>query len=76
MLSCNLLETIDNYIKQKSSEEFLKKLKLFYIVFNNSEQLVQFLESIKRNDDYERQLCINDCIFLGDNYSYCQRVSK
>ena len=76
MLSCNLLETIDNYIKQKSSEEFLKKLKLFYIVFNNSEQLVQFLESIKRNDDYERQFCINDCRFQGDNCSYYQRVCK
>jgi hypothetical protein len=30
----------------------------------------------QRNDDYERQLCINDCRFQGDNYSYCQRVCR
>ncbi len=30
----------------------------------------------QRNDDYERQLCINDCRFQGDNFSYCQRVCR
>lgn len=30
----------------------------------------------QRNDDYERQLCINECRTQGDNYSYCQRVCR
>lgn len=30
----------------------------------------------QRNDDYERQLCINECRAQGDNYSYCQRVCR
>ena len=49
ILSCNRLEAIDNCIKQKSSEEFFKKLKQLHIVFNNSKQLIQCLVSHLKN---------------------------
>ena len=30
----------------------------------------------QKNDDYQKQLCINSCRTQGDNYSYCQRVRR
>ena len=30
----------------------------------------------QKNDDYQKQLCINSCRTQGDNYSYCQRVCR